>query len=249
MECQALGDHFGSSIFIGVHCALCIVKGDLAMNRINNDSERTITRQFPGKRVMDLVVSIGLFPFLLPVIGLTALVTWITHGWPLFFVQERPGLHGHPFSLYKFRTMTNACGPDGQLLPDTDRLTRFGKLMRSTSLDELPGFFNVLKGEMSLVGPRPLLMEYLEQYSGEQHRRHHVPPGLTGWAQVNGRNSTNWEQRFLLDLWYVEHRSLWLDCKIILMTPWKVLKREGIMQPDDLAWEGKFKGAPSDRSL
>ncbi|MFO0700478.1 MAG: sugar transferase [Nitrospira sp.] len=216
------------------------------MSHIIDPSKTTIARLFPGKRALDLVVTVGLLPFLLPVIGLTALVTWVMHGWPLFFVQERPGLHGQPFLLYKFRTMTNARGSDGQLLPDTDRLTRFGKLMRSTSLDELPEFFNVLKGEMSLVGPRPLLMEYLARYSPEQHRRHLVPPGLTGWAQVNGRNTADWQQRFLLDLWYVDHRSLWLDCKIILMTPWKILKREGIMHPDDPSWEGKFKGAPSD---
>ena len=217
------------------------------MNDIIDSPKKTISRLFPGKRTIDLMMSISLFPFLLPVIGLTALATWILHGWPLLFMQERPGLHGRPFMLYKFRTMTNARGSDGQLLPDTDRLTRFGKLMRSTSLDELPGFFNVLKGEMSLVGPRPLLMEYLAHYSPAQQRRHLVPPGLTGWAQVNGRNNTNWQQRFLLDLWYVDHRSLWLDCKIILMTPWKVLKREGIMHADNPAWEGEFKGAPSDR--
>lgn len=213
------------------------------------DSTKTITRLFPGKRAIDLMVTISLLPFLLPVIGLTALATWVLHGRPLLFEQKRPGLHGQPFILYKFRTMTNDCGSDGQLLPETDRLTRFGKLMRSTSLDELPEFFNVLKGEMSLVGPRPLLMEYLTQYSPEQHRRHLVPPGLTGWAQVNGRNHTDWQRRFLLDLWYVDHRSVWLDCKIILMTPWKVFKREGIMHPDDPSWEGTFKGTPSDRSI
>ena len=209
-----------------------------------DSSKTTIARLFPGKRAVDLVVTLSLFPFLLPVIGLTALATWVIHGWPLLFVQERPGLHGQPFTLYKFRTMTNARGSDGQLLPDTDRLTRFGKLMRSTSLDELPGFFNVLKGEMSLVGPRPLLMEYLSHYSPEQQRRHLVPPGLTGWAQVNGRNNTSWQQRFLLDLWYVDRRSLWLDCKIILMTPWKIFKREGIMHPDDPSWEGLYTGLP-----
>ena len=217
------------------------------MSHIMDSPKRTISRLFPGKRTIDLMVSVSLFPFLLPVIGLTALATWIIHGWPLLFAQERPGLYGQPFTLYKFRTMTNDRGSDGQLLPDTDRLTRFGKLMRSTSLDELPGFFNVLKGDMSLVGPRPLLMEYLAHYSPDQQRRHFVPPGLTGWAQVNGRNNTNWQQRFLLDLWYVDHRSLWLDCKIILMTPWKILKREGIMHPDDPSWEGEFKGSPSDR--
>lgn len=217
------------------------------MNRIYNASERTITRQFPGKRFMDLMVIISLFPFLLPLIGLTALVTWIIHGWPLFFVQERPGLHGQPFILYKFRTMTNACGPDGQLLPDTDRLTRFGKLMRSTSLDELPGFFNVLKGEMSLVGPRPLLMEYLQYYTPELQRRHDVLPGITGWAQVNGRNTTSWERRFALDLWYVDHQSFLLDLRILFMTPWKVLRREGTMQADHPGWEGNFRGLPENR--
>ena len=219
------------------------------MNHVMDSSKKTISRLFPGKRAIDLMVSVSLFPFLLPVIGLTALATWIIHGRPLLFAQERPGLYGQPFTLYKFRTMTNDRGSDGQLLPDTDRLTRFGKLMRSTSLDELPGFFNVLKGDMSLVGPRPLLMEYLAHYSQEQKRRHLVPPGLTGWAQVNGRNNTNWQQRFLLDLWYVDHRSLWLDCKIILMTPWKVLKQEGIMHAGDPSWEGEFKGAPSDRTF
>jgi sugar transferase EpsL len=212
-----------------------------------NSSKTTIARLFPGKRVFDLMVTISLFPLLLPVTGLVALATWTVHGWPILFSQKRPGLRAQPFTLYKFRTMTNTRGSDGQLLPDTDRLTRFGKLMRSTSLDELPELLNVLKGDMSLVGPRPLLMEYLAHYSREQHRRHLVPPGLTGWAQVNGRNSANWQQRFLLDLWYVDHRSLWLDSKIILMTPWKVLKREGIMHPDDPAWEGNFKGTPSDR--
>ena len=214
------------------------------MNHMIDSSKTTIARLFPGKRALDLIVTISLLPFLLPVIGLTALATWILHGWPLLFVQKRPGLHAQPFTLYKFRTMTNARGSDGQPLPDTDRLTRFGKLMRSTSLDELPELLNVLKGDMSLVGPRPLLMEYLAHYSPEEHRRHFVPPGLTGWAQVNGRNTANWQQRFLLDLWYVDHHSLWLDCKILLMTPGKVLKREGIMHPDDPSWEGLYKGLP-----
>lgn len=218
------------------------------MDPMSHPSKTTIARLFPGKRALDLVVTISLFPVLLPIIGFTAVATWAFHGWPLLFAQRRPGLHGQPFVLYKFRTMTNARGSEGELLPDADRLTRFGKLMRSTSLDELPEFLNVLKGDMSLVGPRPLLMEYLAHYSPEQHRRHLVPPGLTGWAQVNGRNHTDWQQRLLLDLWYVDHRSLWLDCKILIMTPWKVLKREGIMHPDDPSWEGKFQGTPSDPS-
>ena len=217
------------------------------MKQMINTSKTTIARLFPGKRIFDLMVTIGLLPLILPVTGIVALATWIFHGRPLVFVQERPGFHEQPFKAYKFRTMTNARGPDGQLLPDADRLTRFGKLMRSTSLDELPGFFNILKGEMSLVGPRPLRMHYLPRYSPEQHRRHLVPPGLTGWAQVNGRNSANWQQRFLLDLWYVDHRSLWLDCKIILMTPWKVLKREGVTHADNPVFEGEFMGEPSDR--
>lgn len=208
----------------------------------------TIGRHFPGKRAMDLLVTIILVPFLLPVIGLAAVMTWAIHGRPLLFVQERPGFHGLPFKLYKFRTMTNACGADGIPLPDAERLTRFGKLLRSTSLDELPEILNVLKGDMSLVGPRPLLMEYLAHYSSEQQRRHHVPPGLTGWAQVNGRNLTNWQQRFAHDLWYVDNRSLWLDCKILFMTPWKVIKREGMMHPDDPSWEGNFKGTSSGKS-
>ena len=205
-----------------------------------NPSKTTIARLFPGKRALDLVLTISLFPFLLPIIGVTAAVTGVFHGWPLFFAQKRPGLYGQPFMLYKFRTMTNDRGSDGHLLPDADRLTRFGKLMRSTSLDELPELFNVVKGEMSLVGPRPLLMEYLEQYSSEQHRRHQVPPGLTGWAQINGRNNTNWNQRFLLDLWYVDHRSLWLDLKIIVRTLLTVVRREGISQAGHVTMEEFF---------
>ncbi len=217
------------------------------MKQMINTSKTTIARLFPGKRIFDLMVTIGLLPLILPVTGIVALATWAIHGSPILFTHRRPGLHGQPFVLYKFRTMTNVRGSKGELLPDTDRLTRFGKLMRSTSLDELPELLNVLKGDMSLVGPRPLLMQYLAHYSPEQQRRHLVPPGLTGWAQVNGRNFANWQHRLLRDVWYVDHRSLWLDCKILLMTPWKVLKREGIMHPDDPSWEGDFKGTPLDR--
>jgi sugar transferase EpsL len=143
----------------------------------------------------------------------------------------RPGLHGKPFVMLKFRTMTDQRDANGELLPDDLRLTRFGKWLRSTSLDELPELFNVLKGEMSLVGPRPLLMEYLPRYTPEQARRHEVKPGITGWAQVNGRNALSWEEKFQLDVWYVDHWNLWLDMKILLLTIWKVLKREGICQP------------------
>lgn len=219
------------------------------MDQETGTSEPTIWRLFPGKRVLDLVLTVSMFPLILLVMGVIAIVTWFVHGRPVLFAQSRPGLYARPFTLYKFRTMTNTRSADGQLLPDPDRLTPFGKFMRSTSLDELPELLNVLKGDMSLVGPRPLLMEYLTLYTPEQQRRHLVPPGLTGWAQVNGRNTTNWQHRFLLDLWYVEHRSLWLDCKILLMTPWKVLKREGLMHPDDPSWEGFFKGVPPTKTV
>jgi len=152
----------------------------------------------------------------------------LTMGRPVLFRQQRPGLRGKPFTLYKFRTMRDARTASGELLPDDLRLTTFGKWLRSTSLDELPELFNVLKGEMSLVGPRPLLMEYLPRYSPEQARRHEVKPGITGWAQVNGRNALTWEEKFRMDVWYVDHWNLWLDMKIVLLTIWKVLKREGI---------------------
>ena len=162
-------------------------------------------------------------------------------GRPIFFKQKRPGLKGEPFTFYKFRTMTNCEDGNGNLLPDKDRLTSFGKLLRKTSLDELPSLWNVLKGDMSLVGPRPLLMEYLPLYSIEQMRRHEVKPGITGWAQINGRNSISWEEKFKLDVWYVENQSIWLDFKIILLTIWKVLKREGISHGSE-ATMPKFKG-------
>ncbi len=149
-------------------------------------------------------------------------------GSPVFFTQVRPGLHGRPFKMVKFRTMTDERDPDGHLLSDAVRLTPFGRWLRATSLDELPELWNVLKGNMSLVGPRPLLMEYLPLYTPEQTRRHEVSPGITGWAQVNGRNSISWEDKFELDVWYVEHRSLWLDIKILWLTVRKVVMRDGI---------------------
>lgn len=162
-------------------------------------------------------------------------------GSPVFFRQIRPGLHGHPFQMVKFRTMTSETGPDGQLLPDALRLTVFGKFLRATSLDELPELWNVLKGDMSLVGPRPLLMEYLPLYSPEQARRHEVRPGITGWAQVNGRNTLSWEGKFKLDIWYVDNQTLWLDIKILLLTVRKVLVREGISANGE-ATMSKFTG-------
>lgn len=162
-------------------------------------------------------------------------------GSPVFFRQTRPGLHGKLFKMVKFRTMTDARGPDGQLLPDADRMTPFGRFLRSSSLDELPELWNVLKGDMSLVGPRPLLVEYLPLYSPEQARRHAVRPGITGWAQVNGRNALSWGDKFKLDVWYVNERSLWLDIKILWLTVRKVLVREGISAAGE-ATMTKFTG-------
>lgn len=183
-----------------------------------------------SKRIFDLILtSLGLI-FLSPFILLTALSVRIFLGTPLVFRQKRPGYKGRPFFIYKFRTMTDASDSAGNLLPDSQRLTRLGRFLRALSLDELPELINILRGEMSLVGPRPLLMEYLELYSPEQMRRHDVYPGLTGWAQVNGRNAITWQDKFALDVWYVDHWSFWLDIKIIFITIRKVLRREGVSQ-------------------
>ena len=180
------------------------------------------------KRAFDFVLALcGLLALALPLVVLIWLVRRKL-GSPVFFRQVRPGLYGKPFEMVKFRTMTDARGPDGQLLPDAERLTPFGRWLRATSLDELPELWNVLRGEMSLVGPRPLLMEYLPLYSPEQARRHEVRPGITGWAQVNGRNAISWADKFALDVWYVDHRSLWLDLRILWLTVRKVLVRDGI---------------------
>ena len=183
-----------------------------------------------SKRIFDLILTVLLLIVLLPAYVILALLVYVKIGAPVLFIQTRPGLYGRPFSIYKFRTMTNARDTVGHLLTDAERLTRFGRFLRSMSLDELPELFNVLKGNMSLVGPRPLLMQYLERYNPEQARRHQVKPGITGWAQVNGRNAITWEEKFELDVWYVDHQSLWLDVKIIFMTIWKIFKREGINQ-------------------
>ena len=183
-----------------------------------------------GKRALDLVMSSAVMLLLSPLIALVAVAVRLKLGSPVLFRQRRPGVNGTPFTIFKFRTMTDARDSYGRLLSDAERLTRFGRLLRGTSLDELPELFNVLKGDMSLVGPRPLLMEYLDRYSAEQSRRHDVRPGITGWAQVNGRNAVRWEQRFALDVWYVEHYSLWLDLKILSRTVLKVLRRQGISQ-------------------
>ncbi|RLC06911.1 MAG: sugar transferase [Deltaproteobacteria bacterium] len=192
------------------------------------------------KRIFDLALSILAFCLLSPLMLIIALLVRFKIGSPVLFRQVRPGLHGKPFTIYKFRTMTDAKGPDGGLLPDERRLTRFGKLLRATSLDELPELFNVLKGDMSIVGPRPLLMQYLDRYTPEQARRHEVKPGLTGWAQVNGRNALTWEEKFNLDVWYVDNISFWLDLKILAITLWKVIKGEGISQPGHATMEEFF---------
>ncbi len=183
------------------------------------------------KQFIDLLVSLILLILLSPVMLVIALLVRIKLGKPVLFSQERPGLHGRLFRLYKFRTMRDLRGADGRLLPDEERLTKFGRFLRASSLDELPELFNVLKGEMSLVGPRPLLVAYLARYTPEQARRHEVLPGITGWAQVNGRNALSWEAKFKLDVWYVDNQSFWLDLKILFLTLWKALKREGISAP------------------
>ncbi|MDZ4178661.1 MAG: sugar transferase [Coriobacteriia bacterium] len=197
------------------------------------------------KRTFDIAVSGVALLLLSPVLFMVMLLVRTKLGSPVLFAQQRPGLGGRVFRIYKFRTMTDARGADGELLSDSERLTRFGALLRSTSLDELPELWNVLKGDMSLVGPRPLLVEYLDRYTPEQARRHEVRPGITGWAQVNGRNALSWEDRFELDVWYVENRSLLLDVKILAMTVWTVLRREGISSAGE-ATMSEFLGRHGD---
>ncbi len=183
------------------------------------------------KRIFDLVITVPGMLIALPLMGIIALLIYLKEGGPVLFKQPRPGLGGKIFTLYKFRTMRNAVDRHGNALPDAKRLTPLGRFLRSTSLDELPELFNVLRGEMSLVGPRPLLVEYLPRYTPEQARRHEVLPGITGWAQINGRNALSWEEKFRLDVWYVDHWSVWLDLKILALTFWKVIRREGINAP------------------
>lgn len=196
---------------------------------------------FP-KRLFDLIFGLALVILLLPLLALLAVLVYIDLGRPVLFRQQRPGLQGKPFTFYKFRTMNNRMDENGRLLPDEDRLTGFGSFLRRTSLDELPQLFNVIRGDMSLVGPRPLLMEYLELYTDEQMRRHEARPGVTGWAQVNGRNAITWEEKFRLDLWYVDNRSFFLELRIILLTIIKIIKRDGINQKG-MATAEKFKGS------
>ncbi len=197
------------------------------------------------KRCLDLLITIPILTLGFPLFLILGILIRMQLGSPIIFTQERPGWHGKPFIMYKFRTMTDARDAAGELLPDDDRFTKFGKLIRSTSLDELPELLNVLKGDMSLVGPRPLLMRYLSRYSAEQARRHEVRPGITGWAQVNGRNAISWEKKFQLDVWYVDNYNPLLDLKILFLTVKKVLIREGISQTDHPTMR-EFYGNASD---
>ena len=195
------------------------------------------------KRIFDGVVALGALVVLSPVLVVLASIVRKQLGSPVLFRQTRPGLHGKPFGILKYRTMIDVRDAQGNLWPDAERLTGFGRFLRSTSLDELPELFNVLKGEMSLVGPRPLLMAYLPLYTPEQARRHEVRPGITGWAQVNGRNAISWEEKFRLDVWYVDNQSFWLDLKILLLTVKKVVVRDGISAVGE-ATAPRFTGSP-----
>jgi sugar transferase EpsL len=193
------------------------------------------------KRSMDLSLALVLLVLLLPVFTVISVLIWFSMGWPIIFCQQRPGYKARIFNIFKFRTMAELKDEQGNLLEDGKRLTPLGVFLRRSSLDELPELFNVIKGEMSLVGPRPLLPQYLSRYSKEQSRRHDVKPGVTGWAQVNGRNAISWEDKFKLDLWYVDNSSFWLDLKILILTLGKSLAREGINQPG-VATAEEFKG-------
>lgn len=193
------------------------------------------------KRFFDLSATIAILFFIWPLVLLVAFWVRVKLGPPVLFRQTRPGMYGKPFNMIKFRSMTDARDASGKLLPDADRLPPFGRFLRLSSLDELPELINVLKGDMSLVGPRPLLMQYLDRYTPEQARRHEVKPGITGWAQINGRNAISWEEKFKLDVWYVDNRTLWLDLRILGMTLKKVLVREGITQEGQATME-EFMG-------
>lgn len=193
------------------------------------------------KRLLDILLVLLALLFLWPVMLITAILVLIYHGKPVLFFQVRPGLNSVPFKMFKFRSMTNESDEQGVLLSNEKRLTKFGKFLRHSSLDELPELINVLKGDMSLVGPRPLLMDYLPLYNEYQNRRHEVKPGITGWAQVNGRNNISWNEKFELDVWYVDNRTLLLDVKILFLTVYKVFKKEGITHEGDVAMP-RFKG-------
>jgi len=214
-------------------------KKDASLNKLRKVSKFYI---FFGKRILDLTISITFLIIMIPILGIIFLTVFFSLGPPVIFIQKRVGMKGSTFYLYKFRTMTNDKNENKQLLPDEDRLTKIGRFLRRTSLDELPELWNVLKGDMSLVGPRPLLVEYLDRYTPEQTRRHEVKPGITGWAQINGRNAITWEQKFKYDVWYVDNLNFWLDIKILFFTLIKVLKGEGINQPGHVTME-EFKGS------
>ena len=194
------------------------------------------------KRAFDIVFSAGWLIGFAPLLLVVAILVRLKLGSPVLFIQERPGLRARPFRMVKFRTMTDERGPDGELLPDEQRLTSFGRFLRATSLDEFPEMWNVLIGDMSVVGPRPLLMRYVPRYSPFQARRMEVKPGVTGWAQVNGRNLLSWEEKFALDVWYVDHRTFWLDTKIVVMTFFKVLARSGAERDKDVPALEEFRG-------
>jgi len=214
--------------------------GDSRVGRGSPTRRRTVYRR-AGKRTLDLFLGLVALLLCLPLIALTALLVRVLLGSPMLFAQTRPGFRGKPFTLFKFRTMIDARDERGEALSDEERLTAFGAWLRRTSLDELPELFNVIKGEMSLVGPRPLLMEYLGRYTPHQARRHEVRPGLTGWTQVKGRNSLSWDEKFELDVWYVDHCGLWLDLRILWLTVWTVLKGRGV-SAERHATMPKFQG-------
>jgi lipopolysaccharide/colanic/teichoic acid biosynthesis glycosyltransferase len=197
-----------------------------------------------AKRLFDILFSLGWLVGFAPLLLVVALLVRLKLGAPVLFIQERPGLRGRPFRMVKFRTMTDERGPDGELLPDEVRLTSFGKFLRATTLDEFPEMWNVLVGDMSVVGPRPLLMRYLPRYDAFQARRMEVKPGVTGWAQVNGRNALSWEQKFAYDVWYVDHRTFWLDMKIVARTFFKVLSRSDVSSERDNTSAKEFTGSP-----
>ena len=195
------------------------------------------------KRIFDLIAAIVILIVLWPVVLVAAILVRLKLGTPILFCQQRGGFGGQPFVLTKLRTMRDAVDAQGRILSDGERLTKFGKILRSSSIDELPALWNVIKGDMSLVGPRPLLMEYLPLYNERQSHRHDVKPGVTGWAQVNGRNAVSWEDKFEMDVWYVENQNFWLDIKILFLTVYKVVKRDGISAPGQ-ATQTKFTGSP-----
>ncbi len=205
------------------------------MKRFGPRSESAGHRRQSGKRVLDLILVLPACVVLLPLTAMIAILVRLRLGTPVLFRQRRPGKDEKPFTLFKFRTMTDARNERGELLPDGERLTRLGRFLRETSLDELPELFNILRGDLSLVGPRPLLLQYLPYFTARERLRHAVPPGLTGWAQINGRNYLPWDERLALDVWYVENWSIALDLRILVLTVWKVLRREGVAADTDTA--------------